>query len=197
MKTLVLFDFDGTLTRSDSFLAFIQYYHGRARYLAGMSLMGPWIAAHLAGLYPNWKLKQRVLQHFFKGEDADYFQLKADAFSRDVLPGLIRPGVLKRIKSYRLQGARLVVVSASAENWLQLWCKKNKLELVATRLQVVDGKLTGCLEGKNCYGPEKVARLQAYLQPQEYEVVHAYGDSSGDREMLSLATNPFYRHFTA
>ncbi len=31
--------------------------------------------------------------------------------------------------------------------------------------------------------------------PSEYKVVSVYGDTSGDREMLTLATDKYYRYF--
>lgn len=196
MKTLVLFDFDGTLTNKDSFLSFIQFYHGKPKYWVGMGFLSPYIALYLAGLYPNWKLKQKVLSWFFKGEPVQRFQDKASRFSREVIPHMIRPGVLDAIQSYRQKGARTLVVSASAEAWLQDWCLSNQLEVIGTRLRVVNDKLTGELEGYNCYGQEKVNRLSAKIDLKDYQDIHVYGDSKGDSAMLKLATQPFYRHFS-
>lgn len=55
--------------------------------------------------------------------------------------------------------------------------------------------LTGNFATDNCYGMEKVRRLkQKYPDRQKFKLV-AYGDSSGDREMLDFADEGFNRHF--
>ena len=59
--------------------------------------------------------------------------------------------------------------------------------VLATRLEVdADGRLTGRLLGPNCRGPEKVMRLREW-RGEGLALAYAYGDSSGDREMLDLA----------
>jgi len=52
-----------------------------------------------------------------------------------------------------------------------------------------DGVLTGVLVGGNVRGPEKVRRLQSWLDGEAVEL-WAYGDSSGDDELLALADHP-------
>ena len=49
--------------------------------------------------------------------------------------------------------------------------------------------LTGEFKGKNCNGEEKVKRIKAHLMLSEYDEILAFGDSSGDEAMLSLATH--------
>ncbi|HKA92353.1 MAG TPA: haloacid dehalogenase-like hydrolase, partial [Acidimicrobiia bacterium] len=59
--------------------------------------------------------------------------------------------------------------------------------VLATELAVgEDGRLTGELAGPNVRGAEKVRRLDAWLGDRP-AVVWAYGDSSGDNELLSRA----------
>ena len=68
---------------------------------------------------------------------------------------------------------------------------------MATRLAVgADERLTGGLDGPNCRGPEKVRRLHDWIDATHggrsvVELV-AYGDSSGDREMLADADEPHW-----
>jgi phosphatidylglycerophosphatase C len=51
------------------------------------------------------------------------------------------------------------------------------------------GALTGALVGANCRGPEKVARLEAWLLVEGLDgaTLWAYGDSAGDDELLARA----------
>ena len=48
------------------------------------------------------------------------------------------------------------------------------------------GRLTGAMEGVNIRGPEKARRLKKLLKSESVEL-WAYGNSSGDREMLEMA----------
>jgi phosphoserine phosphatase len=69
------------------------------------------------------------------------------------------------------------------------------LGIIATRLEIVDNRLTGKLASPNCYGPQKVERIRAALDLSRYGRIFAYGDSRGDREMLALADEKHYRFF--
>ncbi|MGA1052242.1 MAG: haloacid dehalogenase-like hydrolase, partial [Ilumatobacteraceae bacterium] len=65
----------------------------------------------------------------------------------------------------------------------------------ATRLEIGgDGACTGRLDGPNCRGAEKVRRLTDWLESDGLGLgevtLWAYGDSSGDRELLAAAQHP-------
>ena len=66
---------------------------------------------------------------------------------------------------------------------------------LATQMEVLDGSLTGRLQGKNCYGPEKVRRINEVVDKSDYDITFAYGDSRGDLEMLKMSDKPCYRRF--
>jgi len=48
----------------------------------------------------------------------------------------------------------------------------------------------------NCNGKEKVSRIKEAFNLADFETVYAYGDSSGDKEMLAIATHAHFRPFT-
>jgi HAD superfamily hydrolase (TIGR01490 family) len=194
-STLVLFDFDGTITTKDTLIEFVLFYRGRKQYLFGMFLLAPILALFVAKLIPNWKAKQHFLSHHFKGEKISTFNSRCLEFTRKILPGLIRPQALKAIEDYRKQNVTVAVVSASAENWVKPWCDANGLICLATKLEVKDGAITGQLSGRNCYGDEKVCRIKEHFNIADYQEVIAYGDSSGDKEMFELAHKTFYKPF--
>jgi phosphatidylglycerophosphatase C len=194
-KKLVLFDFDGTITTKDTLLEFIRYYHGTVKFLFGFATLSPLIGLHLFKIIPNWKAKQFVLTWFFKGERLDEFSEKCKNFTEKILPSLVRPQALIAIQNHKQNNDEVVVISASAENWVAPWCKALDLPCIATRLEVVNGKLTGKILEKNCYGAEKVTRLLKQYKLEDFTSVTAYGDSSGDKEMLAVAQQQFYKPF--
>jgi HAD superfamily hydrolase (TIGR01490 family) len=194
-KKLVLFDFDGTITTKDTFLEFIIFYHGSFKFLSGFSLLSPILILHLLKVVPNWRAKEFVLAWFFKNESEEYFNNKCDQFCREIVPSLVRKQALETLRAHQAKGQEVVVVSASAENWVRPWCNTMDVTCIATRLEVVNGKLTGKILKKNCYGEEKVCRLKEEFNITDFDSIIAYGDSSGDRQMLSLAQEQFYKPF--
>jgi HAD superfamily hydrolase (TIGR01490 family) len=192
---LVLFDFDGTITTKDTLMELLRFYAGPRKLILGLLMLSPVLLKYLTGIMPNWKAKQEVLRWFLKGESVSLFNERCREFVGKVLPSLIRPKALAEIRRYQKEGAEVIVVSASAENWVRPWCETLGLTCVATRLEVNDGRLTGNISGKNCYGPEKVQRLHDCIDLKNATEIIAYGDSSGDKEMLALAHTSFYKPF--
>ncbi|MEJ7735852.1 MAG: HAD-IB family hydrolase [Chitinophagaceae bacterium] len=194
-QRIAFFDFDGTITTKDTLLEFLKFYKGSFRFYTGFLLNIPYLLAYKLKIIPNYTAKQKVLQHFFKGEKIDVFQQYCDKFSDQVLPMLIRPKALQEIKKLKALNTTIVIVSASAENWITKWAVKNELELIGTRLATDGNTITGKLKGNNCYGEEKVCRIREHFDLSSYKKIYCYGDSEGDKSMLNIATVPFYKPF--
>lgn len=190
---LVLFDFDGTITTHDTLIEFVRFYRGSRKYLESMIMLSPILALYKLKIIPNWKAKQHFLARHFRGERIDTFNSRCLEFSTQVLPSLIRPKALDAIREYRKQNVTMAVVSASAENWVKPFCDQEGLLCLGTKLEVNNGLITGNLNGRNCYGDEKVCRIREQFDVSSFDQIIAYGDSSGDREMLQLAHKSFYK----
>jgi phosphatidylglycerophosphatase C len=194
-KKIAFMDFDGTITRKDSLLEMIKFQKGKLAFYAGFLLNVHWVIAYWLRLMPNETAKQRVLSYFFAGIREITFQEKCDFFAQNILPGLIRPAALAEINALRHNNFEIVVISASAGNWIRKWTNQLSLELIATKLEVKNGMMTGRIEGKNCHGEQKVVCILEHWNLDEYKEIFAYGDSPGDKPMLALATKSFYKPF--
>ncbi|MCP4213488.1 MAG: HAD-IB family hydrolase [bacterium] len=194
-QSLALFDFDGTITAKDSFVDFLKYAVGKPRFYMGMALMSPMMALFFAKLFPAAKMKAMVISHFFKGMREDRFKEIATEYANGPLNSLVKQSALDRIAWHKKEGHTIAVVSASFFYWIQPWCNKHNLPLLASTLEIKDSKLTGKLSGKNCKNEEKVRRIKEHFNLENFNHIYAYGDSSGDTEMLALADEPFYRNF--
>ena len=102
---------------------------------------------------------------------------------------------MEKIVWHKEQGHKVVIVSASIECWLKPWCDKNGLGLIATKLEIKDGRVTGKFLTKNCYGIEKANRVKEGYNLDDYDYIYAYGDSRGDKELLALAHESHYKPF--
>lgn len=193
--SLALFDFDGTITTKDSLVDFIQYAVGKPAYWLGLLKLSPMLSAYTLKLIPNHIAKEKLIAYFFKGWNDVDFQKIADQYSLGMIDKIVRPAALQKITWHQTQGHKVVVVSASMENWLKKWCEQHDLELIATRLEIQTHKLTGQFATKNCYGIEKVNRIKEQHNLSNYRFIYAYGDSRGDKEMLDIAHQKFYKNF--
>ena len=192
---LALYDFDGTITTKDTLADFIQCAVGKKLYYMGLFIMSPMLAAYTLKIIPNNIAKERFMTHFFKGWDEIHFKQIAEQYSLKQINKITRPKAMDKIRWHQEQGHKVVVVSASPENWIKGWCEKNKVDLIATRLEIENGKLTGKFATKNCYGMEKVKRIKEVYDVSQFDYIYAYGDSRGDKEMLSIANESYYKHF--
>ena len=191
---IAAFDVDGTLTWADSFSLFLRFVAGRWGFLFKMARLMPGFVAYGFGLMPRAGLKEKIIHAFFGGMKASlYHHLCAD-YARFIYPIIARPDALARLRAHQGIHDHVVLVSASLQDYLTCWATNLGVEAVlATRVEVVAGKLTGRLDGPNCWGPQKLSAIQSAYG--EAPLVAAYGDTRGDKEMLAGAQNPGYRLF--
>ena len=189
------FDFDGTLTRRDTLIEFIRFAKGDKAFLLCFLRYSPLLVLMKLGLYPNWKAKQRVFSHCFRGMAVDTFNSLCSRFASDKAR-LMRPKGMKKLREVLAEGGKVVVVSASVNNWVEpFFAGIGGVYVVGTIVEEREGVLTGRFLTKNCYGEEKVTRLLQLFPERTQYWLTAYGDSRGDFELLDFANESYYRPF--
>jgi len=194
-KRLALFDFDGTITKKDSLIKFIRFSTGNIKFSLGVLLLSPMLIAYTLKLIPNHKAKEYMISYFFKGMKQDVFLNLAKNYSLTQIKHIVRPEAIRRLTWHQQQGHNIVIVSASIECWLKPWCMQHGIELIATKLEFKNNVFTGKFLTKNCYGVEKVNRIQKLYNLNDYSYIYAYGDSKGDAQLLSLSDESYYKPF--
>ncbi len=184
---LALFDFDGTLTTKDSLDMFLKGSVGKKKYMLNMFKFIPYFMLWQLRLMNNGVAKEHLFRIFFKGMDEKFFKNRAKEFSLTKLDSIINEERIKILREHQKNGDRVVIVSASMKCWLQPWCDKEGIELLSTQLEFKDGLFSGRFSTINCHGKEKARRIKEHLNVNDYETIYAYGDSSGDNDMLMLA----------
>lgn len=192
---IAFFDFDGTITTDDTLIKFIRFAVGEFKFVTGMVVLSPMLTVYKFKLIPNYKAKQMMLSYFFKGMTKEEFQTIAQEYSLNHIDTILRPKAMEKIAWHKKEGHEVVIVSASIECWLKPWCNKHNLALIATKLEMKEGRVSGLFLTKNCYGTEKVNRVKEMYKLTDYTYIYAYGDSRGDRELLALADESFYKPF--
>lgn len=196
-RVVAAFDFDGTLTKGDTFLPFIRFVKGESTFWKGLFFTMPYWAAFAVGLYSNAKAKQKLFSYYFKGMKYDEFRAYGEEFAASFPDSCIRPKAWEALKGHLSRGNRVYIVSASLMGWVEPFFRDLSGVTVLATLAETDpeGKLTGRFRSPNCYGPEKVRRLSACEPVRESYTLYAYGDSKGDKELIELADFGGYNVF--
>jgi phosphatidylglycerophosphatase C len=190
-QVVAAFDFDGTLTRGGSVWPFLVQVCGWRRTVAAAMVTAPrlLLAAAVGGRAAD-DAKEAILRRTVRGRDAVEVAGRAAVFGTAHYQSRRRSDVGGRLEQHRRQGHRLVVVSASFELYVAPVGQELAVDaVIATRLALDSGgRLTGCYDGRNCRGQEKLDRLREWTAANAPgALVWAYGNSAGDRPLLAGA----------
>lgn len=194
-RPIVAWDFDGTLTVADSFTAFLRWRTGAARYALGMARLAPAAARYLKDR-DRGRIKAAAAREFLRGTAAPELYRDAERFRDEVWRRFMRPDALACWEDWGRRGAWRVIVTASPALTVGPFAARLGAEaLLGTRLALDrHGRVTGAFAGENCRGEEKAVRLRAAYGP-DVRLAAAYGDTSGDTEMLAMAAEKGFRVF--
>ena len=187
--TVAAFDVDDTLTVRDCVVPFMRSVAGTGRLMKVMlSNVGETIQN--VRRRDRDALKAKFVSGVFSGRNAREIESLGIQFASKVADGWLRSDVAARMRWHQEQGHVVILVSASLGSYLHPLGDLLEVDAVlCTEMEEVDGILTGKLEGKNCRGEEKASRIQKWCEGAGIDVedlVYAYGDSSGDVQMLEL-----------
>jgi phosphatidylglycerophosphatase C len=194
-RPVVAFDFDGTLTIRDSYTAFLKWRAGAARYNLGLARLAPAVVAYVFHR-DRGRLKAAATREYLRGVPRERLEADAREFAEQFSRSLLRPDAVAAWRRWRADHVRLVIVTASPDLTVAPFARGLGADvLIGTQLAFDEaGRATGGFATPNCRGPEKVRRLQAAFGPQVV-IKAAYGDTSGDREMIAAAEIKGYRVF--
>ncbi len=191
-KSLVLLDFDGTLMKGDIFAAYLKFRLKEPKVLLRLPLAIPFFLLFKLGLLDNERAKQGLFRSLFAGERVFDFRSRAEDFWLERGLGL-NPLIEEHIQTHRKNQAEFWIVSANFEPIIASFCKRaGAYSYLCTQLEEREGKLSGKFAGPNCYGHEKVNRLEQHFPDRnQFAKVYAYGDSAGDIPMLRWADEAY------
>jgi phosphatidylglycerophosphatase C len=192
---VVAFDFDGTLTIRDSFTAFLKWRVGPRRYAIGMLRLFPAALSYVVRR-DRGRIKAAAVREFLRGVSRGQLESEARDFAQQQSRSLLRPDAVAAWKRWRGERVRLAIVTASPTLIVAPFARGLGADLlIGTELAFDDqDRVSGDFATPNCRGSEKMTRLKAAFGP-DLVLRAAYGDTSGDREMIASAEIPGYRVF--
>lgn len=196
---IVAFDFDGTITKGDTFLDFAFHAVPKIRFMLGLILYSPVLGLFLLGVIPGGWVKQKLFSFYYRGWTKEEYKEKTAKYWNQYFSVKVRAKAIDSINKFKTAGQTVVIVSASPDLFLNIFASRLGIDskyVIGTKIEVVDGILTGFFCGDNCKGKEKVRRLiKVFPNREEYHLI-AYGDSKGDKDLLDFADDSYYKFFT-
>ncbi|MDE5642096.1 MAG: HAD-IB family hydrolase [Muribaculaceae bacterium] len=189
-ETLALFDFDGTLTKKDSFIEFARHTVGNRALTIGIVKNFFWLCLWKLKVCNGGTAKQHLFSSLYRGMHYDEFLKYCSTFSTRLV-SIEREKLVLKLDWHVKSGHKVYIVSASAPEWIWPWAKSHGINhdnIIGTMIARNESdNLTGRFSTPNCNGEEKVRRIISNIPDIDKYVVYAYGNSSGDIPMLNLA----------
>ena len=169
------------------------------RYLFRKRVIGLGVAARTA-LFTLRALRHatpfeaiRRQRAYLQGQSYEKMErLARECFERDIKPRISEAG-LAAIREHKEQGHTIVLLSGSLDFLLRPLKEHVGAEhLIAARMEVVDGKLTGKIIGNYPFGSHKAALIQHFATEHglDFSRSTAYADHHSDHELLRLFGKP-------
>ena len=186
VKTIAVFDFDGTLAAHDSLWPFLVAVAGFPRCV--LAVLGA-AAAYLVAKDGDHRtiVKEKLLFTILRGRRA--VDLKTAIKRMKEWPCWLDS--LDALKKHHEQGHHILIASGSLDLYIEEMLAGIPHDgVLCTRMEVVDGVLTGRMESGNCVRQRKAELVRAYMQQNgPFGESWAYGNAPHDLPMMELMTH--------
>lgn len=193
-QTAVVFDLDHTITKLDTYLAFLLFVLRKrpARILRSVFLFNAIIQYKLKLKDNSW-LKEEFLRTIVGGASREQVEVWSDQFVSNLIEKQIHSTALKVIQRHRKTGCHLLIASASFDFYVtKLGQQLGFDEAICTHsMWNQSNVLVGKIDGSNCYGFAKLEKLKAYFGPKRNQwYIIGYSDHHSDIPMLNWIDQP-------
>ncbi len=191
-EIIAIFDFDGTLTTKDTFIEFARQTVGTRKLFSAIFRNALWLIRWKLGLCEGGKAKEHLFTSLYKGMSYQVFKDYGHDFAPHIST-ITNTDIVDLMDRHVKAGHRVYIVSASIPEWIAPWALLHGIpsdRILGTNIAVdADKHITGRFSSPNCNGEEKVRRIREVETQLDNCTIFAYGNSSGDKPMLDLATH--------
>ena len=193
MSTQALFDFDGTITSKDTtILLLVELLKLRPWRFFGLI----WFLFKMIVASDNVSKqakKNMAIGHLIKGLGDMHLSGALQVFS-DKVKFLYRRSILAYIDQAIEDGCSVLIVTASPSFAISYCVSDLTVSVIGTEFEKEENIYTGCLKGENCFGQEKVNRINEWAISNKIQlsVQSAWSDHFSDFDMLSLSVKRYW-----
>ena len=204
MSSAAFYDVDGTLINANIVHVFA-YYALNQPTITGSVVKTITTLASAPALWLADKLSRKVFNEIFyryyRGQSQDRLYVLAEEMFEDVIKPVIYPGTRDLISDSRRAGCRQVLVTGGLDFTVRPLAQFLGVDdLIANKLEFVNGYATGRLEKPFIAGAAIANILRDYAMRNDIDLTrsYAYSDSYSDLAMLAAvgrptAVNPDFR----
>ncbi|RXZ65778.1 HAD family hydrolase [Pelagerythrobacter rhizovicinus] len=156
---MTIYDLDGTLLSGSTFTPFL-IFGARRLALWRLLLLPVWIAlmiGHKLGLIDRTTLKHRGMRLMLGRPLPETLARVARAFA-EVRVARLHPGARRAMEADAREGRRVVIATAAYLLYAEHIARLLDVEEIIASHWAIEGEMQ-----PNCYGPEKLARVQVWL----------------------------------
>ena len=195
-RKVAIFDIDKTIISGDSMFHLLKYT--KTKY--------PTSKVKLPSLFTKLVLFKLGIINTKKAKEAMFYTfnyLNNDDL-KDFYSFTLKEKIFKdakdKMKELKNKGYLILLVSASPEAYLKYFEEEEFVDFViGTKFKCINNKFTNIMEGLNCKGDEKVARINTYLKENNISIdktsSFAFSDSLSDAPMLNLVDKAYLINF--
>ena len=193
MSKQALYDFDGTITSKDTtILLLVALLRLRPWRVSGLIwfLFRMIVASDSASKQEH---KNKAIGHLIKNLSGVRLSGALKDF-RNKVKYLYRPSVLSSIGQAIQEGSTVLIVTASPSFAISDCVLDFPVIVLGTEFEKKENIYTGFLKSQNCYGQEKVNRINEWATSNKItlSVQSAWSDHFSDFAMLSLSANRYW-----
>jgi len=199
-QLLAIYDMDKTITHAPTWTPFLIHSarSGAPWRLALVPVAAFAAMGYVARLMSRGRLKQ-VMQRMMLGKSMSPEQERraATAFADRVTKDGVFAAALRQIEADRAAGYRLVMATASYRFYVEAIAERLGFDAVigTESLRDAKGHLLAGIDGENCYGPAKLAMIEAWMAREGIARADAhvrfYSDHVSDAPTFAWADEPF------
>ena len=193
MSKQALYDFDGTITKKDTTkLLLVELLKLRPWRFPGLI----WYVLRIIfakDIIFKQVNKNKAIGYMIKGL-GDTHLSKALREFRSKVKSLYRPSVLASINQAFQDDCTVLIVTASPAFAISNCVSDLPVLVLGTEFEKKDSIYTGYLQSENCYGREKVNRINEWATSNKVtlNVQSAWSDNFSDFDMLSLSEKRYW-----
>ncbi len=156
---LHLFDFDGTISESDSMFDFLKFIHSKLNFYYLLFICFPLFIRFSFNLISRNKFKENFLKIFLNNCSKEYLNKKAKEFSLLYMDKIKKNAFEYIIDLKKDKNNVISIVTASLDIWIKPISKELDVSFISTKSKYKKNYFVS-FNGENCWGKEKVLRIK-------------------------------------